>query len=107
MVRNDLDNSPLGALPYANGAKLITNFLTFFSTTLPHLLQIVEQGLASRDLYGTLAEMNDMALSRVGITRAGIPAYVAAEMGYVPRKDSPLQEEFKLEAANDDRELAA
>ena len=104
MVRNDLNNSPLGELPYADGAKLITDFLTFFGTTLP---QLVDQGLASRALYETLEKMDDRALEQVGIPRTGIPAYVAAEMGYVPRKDSPLQGEFKLEAVNDDRELAA
>ncbi len=104
MVRNDLDNSPLGRLPYANGAKLITNFLTFFSTTLP---QLVDQGLASRELYESLEKMDDQALERVGISRAEIPAYVAAEMGYVPRKATQLQGEFELEAANNDRELAA
>lgn len=104
MVRNDLRNSPLGWLPYAEGAKLITKFLTFFSHTLP---QMVDQGLTSRDLYEALEQMDDLTLERLGISRTGIAAYVASKMGYVPRKDSQLQGEFKLEAANDDRELAA
>ncbi|MEE8516236.1 MAG: hypothetical protein V3T02_06325 [Alphaproteobacteria bacterium] len=104
MVRNDLSTSPLGQLPYAGGAKLVTDVLTFFSNTLP---QLVEQGLASRALYESLEKMDDQALEQVGISRTGIPAYVAAKMGYVPRKDAPLQGEFDLEAAYDDRELAA
>ena len=104
MVRNDLNTSTLGQLPYADGAKLVTDFLTFFSNTLP---QMVDQGLASRALYESLEKMDDSALEQVGISRTGISAYVAAEMGYVPRKDSPLQGEFELEAAHDDRELAA
>lgn len=104
MIHNDLDNSPLGRLPYANGAKLITNFMTYFSTTLP---QMVDQGLASRELYETLAKMDDRALDHVGISRTGIPAYVAAEMGYVTRQEPELEPELELEAANDDHEIAA
>ena len=100
MVNNNLDNSPLGDLPYAEGAKIITDFLTFFSTTLPRM---VDQGLASRALYETLEMMDDNALEHVGIGREDIPAYVAAEMGYVPRK----QQELELFAANDNQEIAA
>ncbi len=107
MINNNLDNSPLGALPYANGAKLITNFLAFFSTTLPRLPQMVDQGLASRALYETLVKMDDRALARIGITRTGIPAYVAAEMGYVPRREPELEPELELEAVNHGHELAA
>ena len=104
MVQNNLETSPLGELPYADGAKLITDFLTFFSTTLP---QMVDQGLASRALYEALDKMDSSALEEAGISRSDIPAYVASKMGYVPANDSRLQREFDLEAANDDRILAA
>ncbi len=104
MIRNNLDNSPLGQLPYANGAKLITNFLSFFRTNLP---QIVGQGLASQALYESLVKMDDRALAHVGISRTGIAAYVATEMGYVSRQEPELEPELELEATNDDRELAA
>lgn len=107
MIHNDLDNSPLGRLPYANGAKLITNFMTYFSTFFSTLPQMVDQGLASRALYETLAKMDDRALERAGISRTGIPAYVAAEMGYVTRQEPELEPELELEAANDDHEIAA
>lgn len=104
MIHNNLKTSPLGKLPYANGAKLITNFLTFFITTLPHM---VDQGLASSALYKTLDKMDSSALEKVGISRSDIPAYVASKMGYVAANDSRAQGEFDLEAANDDRILAA
>ncbi len=104
MVRNNLDNSPLGELPYANGAKLITDFLDFFSHTLP---EMVDQGLASRALYETLEMMDNSALEQAGISRTEIPAYVAAKIGYLPANGHRLQGEFDLEAANDDREIAA
>ena len=94
MLGNTSVKTPLSHLAYEKGARLVTDILDFVGHRLPRIIskgsEIISKGLQSKELYARLAELDDAALSELGITRAEIPSLVAARMGILPsRVDRP------------------
>jgi hypothetical protein len=75
---NMTDHSIIGVdqtnLPFANAAKWLSDVFTFVTGTAPAVLSA---GLESQRLYAQLAELDDRALSALGIERTEIAAFVA------------------------------
>ncbi|MFQ5939907.1 MAG: hypothetical protein ACE5KL_07575 [Alphaproteobacteria bacterium] len=83
-------------LPYEKGARIVTDILDFVGHRLPRIIakgsETTSKGLASKELYGRLSELDDAALSKMRLRRAEIPSLVAAKMGIVPfRADRPAR----------------
>ncbi len=68
--------------PYEEEAKILTDIFGLFAEKLPHLVQHIiddiDEGLMSRDLYEQLSALSDETLKQAGLERADIPKLVAA-----------------------------
>ncbi len=88
MLGNTSVKTLLPHLPYEKGARIVTDVLDFVGHRLPRIIakgsETVSKGLASKELYARLSELDDAALSKMRLTRAEIPSLVAAKMGIVP-----------------------
>ena len=72
------DHSIIGVdqadFPFAKTAKWISDVIDFVTGTAP---TAISAGVHSERLYATLSELDDGALSALGIERSGIAAFVA------------------------------
>ena len=88
MLGNTSVKTLLPHLPYEKGARIVTDVLDFVGHRLPRIIakgsETISRGLASRELYARLLELDDAALSKMRLRRAEIPSLVAAKMGIVP-----------------------
>ena len=88
MLGNTTAKTPPAHPPHENRARMVTDVLEFVGHRLPRIIskgsETVSKGLASKELYAKLAELDDASLSQMGITRAEIPSLVAVKTGIVP-----------------------
>lgn len=82
----------LGNLPYAEEAQTATDFIEFFTETLPAFIlrhsDNFDRAWAEADLFNTLSALPDRELKKRGIARVDIPLIVlsAFHLVHVARK---------------------
>ena len=79
-------------LPYAEKARIASEFVEFFTDTLPDFIARESNALdvawAEADLFNALAALSDRDLKKLGVKRVDIPALVlsAFHLVHIARK---------------------